>query len=68
GDLPLVRSFDAWEKEREFVSREIDALAKSGVPLGQIAILHEKPYALQRYRTAVPAGVVVDEVKNRPSR
>jgi len=65
GPRPQVHSFLSWEAEREFVVREIQALIRAGMLPNEIGILHEKKHVHNRYKSLVPQGVQLYEVKRQ---
>ena len=64
GKPPQAHCFSSLEKEKDFICTEIGRLSKEILP-SEIAILHSEKHVLQVYRSLVPKGVKVDDLKRR---
>ncbi len=65
GPRPEVHRFPSWEAEREFVKKKIGSLVQAGVRPSEIAILHDKKYVLERYKSELPQGVKFYEARRQ---
>ncbi|MCG2722519.1 MAG: hypothetical protein L6290_10990, partial [Thermodesulfovibrionales bacterium] len=64
GDRPQAFCFSSYEKERDFVQKEIAKLVRRILP-SEIAILHTEKHVRATYKSLVPNDVKVDEIKRR---
>lgn len=65
GPLPEVHFFPSAKLQRDFIISEIGRLIEGGVIASEIGILHEEKHVLDRYRSRVPAGVQLYELKRQ---
>lgn len=65
GPLPEVHFFPTVKLQQDFVVSEIGRLVKDGVIPSEIGILHEEKYVLDSYRSRVPSGIQLYELKRQ---
>jgi len=66
GPRPQVHRFPSWADERRFLVQEIETLVRdAGLLPHEIGILHQKKHVHNRYRSLVPRGVQLYEIKRQ---
>lgn len=64
GNLPEVHEFSSLEKQKEFICARIQSLTQTVLP-SEIAILHTEKHVRDTFKSLVPPGVKIDDIKRR---
>lgn len=65
GEWPQVYRFENQTEEMEFVYNKTVSLIEKGFLSSEICVLHTQKYVIQKYRSRLPKGVEIDDLRRR---